>query len=449
MDARRLVWKLSQREDEYPTRLFGRAASEAGLAPHETAFARELLGGVLRRRGSLDAVIRAYTKGRVSDPRLAAALRLGIYQLLFLDGVPPHAALHGTLEAVKPECGSKIGFLNAVLRGVSRGARAVAEEQSESAHLLRAGKRTWRFDRKIFAEPAEDLPRYLADVWSMPVLLVRRWMETVGEERTRARLQAFDRPAPMSLRVNPLRATVEEVQTALERAGVQLVAGAHPLQLRIAEPAGGIASLPGFHDGHWAVQDATALESLAMAAPQPGERILDLCAAPGGKAFAAYEMTGGEAEVLACDVHAERLRRMEEERARMGHEDVRTQLLDLKAGGAAASPEGPWDLVLCDVPCSNTGVLHKRPEARWRFDAATLREAEATQNLLRKKQLLPALGPRTRVLWMSCSLEPEENEEMVARIARDGGLELAEERHFEPDATRSGGYAALLVPKQA
>ena len=101
---------------------------------------------------------------------------------------------------------------------------------------------------------------------------------------------------------------------------------------------------------------------------------------------------------------------METERARLGHDGVATRLLDLEAGGAAAAPEGEWDLVLCDVPCSNTGVLHKRPEARWRFTKAALREAVTTQDLLRKRQLLPVLGPRTRVLWSTCSLEPEENE---------------------------------------
>ena len=341
MDARRLAWKLSLREDEFPTRLFGRAADEAGLPPHEKGLARELLGGLLRRRASLDAVVRAYTKGRVPDAKLLAALRLGIYQLLFLRGVPPHAALHTTLEAVKPECRAKIGFLNAVLRAVTRGAREVDAATPVAADVLPAGDRRWKFDRKVLADPVEQPARHLADAWSQPELLVKRWLGEVGEERTLARLQAFDRPAELGLRVNPLRATREQVYAELERAGVSVADGLHPLHLRVTEPAGGVAALPGFHQGLWAVQDATALESLALAGPRAGERILDLCAAPGGKSFAAFELCGGEAEVLGCDVHPERLQRMEAERARLGHSAVQTRLLKADAGGADASPEGP------------------------------------------------------------------------------------------------------------
>ncbi len=447
MDARRLAWKLSLREDEFPTRLFGRAADEAGLNPQETALARELLGGILRRRGSLDAIVKAYTKGRVPDPQLMAALRLGLYQLLFLSSVPPHAALHTTLEAVKPECRAKIGFLNAVLRAVTRGAKEVDESVPTSAEVMQTGNRRWRFDRKVLADPVENPARHLADVWSQPEFLVKRWLDEVGEEQTLVRLKAFDRPAALGLRVNSLRTTREEVRAELERGGIQVVDGEHPLHLRVTEPSGGVAAMPGFHEGHWAVQDATALDSLALAAPKAGERILDLCAAPGGKSFAAFELTGGEAEILACDVHVERLERMSGEQNRLGHEGIRTQMLKPDAGGEEAVPAGPWDLILCDVPCSNTGVLHKRPEARWRFDAAGLRASETLQNLLRKRQIVPAIGPTTRVLWMTCSLEPEENRAAVDRIARDGGLELQEERFFEPDVTRSGGYAALLVPK--
>jgi 16S rRNA (cytosine967-C5)-methyltransferase len=132
---------------------------------------------------------------------------------------------------------------------------------------------------------------------------------------------------------------------------------------------------------------------------------------------------------------------METERKRLGHAAVQTLRID--AEGPA--PEGPWDLVVCDVPCTNTGVLHKRPEARWRFGKEALHGAVTTQDLLRKRQLMPVLGATTRVLWTTCSLEPEENEEAVARLAKHAGLVVAEARTFEPDATRSGGFAALLV----
>ena len=193
------------------------------------------------------------------------------------------------------------------------------------------------------------------------------------------------------------------------------------------------------------MQDLTSFEAVELAAPQPGDRVLDLCAAPGGKSFAIAELLQGNATILACDTDAGRLARIEPEAQRLGH-SIATHCLDAEA---FEYPQGEFDLIVLDVPCTNTGVLHKRPEARARFHKDELHRATTVQNLIRKavqKQYLAPDGARPRVLWTTCSLEPEENEQMAARIAKQADYRVAAERRFEPDGLRAGGYAAILEP---
>jgi len=338
------------------------------------------------------------------------------------------------------------GFANGVMRQMQRSAKKEAEvpenylKENFSRKRLVVGNRSWMFPRPVFANPKQDAAEYWATEFSFPTFLARRWFQELGEESAVVRMQNLQEVPVLWIRVNPLRSMPGEVRASLEKHGVEVVPGEHPLSFRLLKHGGNIPSLPGFAEGHWAVQDLTSLETLALANPQPGERILDLCAAPGGKSFAAYEMSKGKAEVWACDVDQRRLSRLSPEAERLGHQ-IQTCVLKGVGGG---EPDGPWDLILLDVPCSNTGVLHKRLEARGRFSKKSLREVTTLQNLIRKAYLPRLLGPQTRVLWSTCSLEPEENQEMSARIAHHTQLSVARELTFEPDGLRAGGYAALL-----
>lgn len=439
-DVRRLVWQLLCDEQEFPTRALDAAMDAEDFDPRDRALAKQLLSGVQRAQVTLERISRAHATRRVKEGSLQHALNLGLYQLLYLDRVPHHAAIDATLNAVKPELSPKTGFLNALLRGVARSAKQAKPGLQDARDRLPSPP--WQFDRKVFLDPKTDAVGFLAETEGYSRFLIRRWWESVGEERTRDRASTLNRKAALWLRVNPLRASAEDVTKALAEEGVEVEAGEEPnmLQVLSRKNAQVLTAWSGFEEGHWSVQDITSYRSLALARPAAGETILDLCAAPGGKSFAAYEMSGGEAEILACDVSATRLQQLEVEASRLGHV-LRTQVIDPQGSDL---PSGAWNLVLCDVPCSNTGVLNKRPEARARFSKVELHKVVTMQNLLRKRLILPSLSEQTRILWTTCSLEGEENQEASARLAKASEREVVEERMFEPSASQAGGYAALI-----
>lgn len=445
-DLRRIVLELLLDRSDYPTRRFSAAVQAAGLDARDRGLARQLLGGVLRRAVQLDAIYEPYCKKRVTDEAVRWTLRLGTLQLYFLSNVPEHAAVHATIQAARRHLRERTGFTHAVLRNLQRKAKAEEPFSDEfSRRRLTVGRRSWFFDRPVFHDPQKFPVEYHAQQLSFPPAMVRRWFDELGEEAALARMHALGETPPLWLRVNLLRTTRDALQKQLEDAGLEVERAEHPRFLVLRRPGQELSGLPGFAEGHWAVQDLTSFETVELAAPQAGERVLDLCAAPGGKSFAVAELTEGKAEILACDSDAKRLGRLAPEADRLGHV-IATQAID---GEAFDYPDFPADLLILDVPCTNTGVLHKRPEARDRFCKDELHRATTVQNLIRKaiqKQYLGADGPRPRVLWTTCSLEPEENEEMAARIARQANYRILQERRFEPDGLRSGGYAAILEP---
>ncbi len=443
VDPRRLVLDLLLSRDEFPTRLFPNASERRGLDPRDRALARAILVGVLRHKRTLDCIFRPYANRRRLDRVVVTTLRMAVFQRFFLHSIPDYAAFGATLDAARPRLHRSLAFVNAVLRALQRG---IVEENPDgkppARDLLAEGGRSWRFDRPLFPDPAADPVAYWAAAASFPDFLVRRWFEAVGVPRALERMRLFNRTPPLTLRINPLRSNPQEVREELGKAGYAFLDGGGDHSLILRGTAEELTRLPGFSAGHWSVQDLSAQRAVALAEVRPGERVLDLCAAPGGKTFALFEQSGGAAEIVACDVDPDRLQRLRSDRQRLGHDVV---IASLGKDGTSI-PEGEWDLILLDLPCSNTGVLGRRPEARWRFQSGSLRRLVGIQRRIAEGVLKKALGPRTRVLWSTCSLEPDENQQGARRFARKAGLEIQAEEPMEPDATRSGGYAALLVP---
>jgi len=426
VSSRSVVLKLLRPGVSFPTRRFSHAADRARLSPQDRAFAQELLYGVIRKSRTLDALYRPLLKHEKMSPSVRWVLRMGTYQLCFMDRVPDHAAVNETLSAAGPAIGGGRRFVNAVLRNLQR--QREADPQ--------------KYDQDAFQSSAQDEMDQLAIEYSFPTDLVEDWFEDVGKEKALGRMAAFNQRPSMALRVNPLKADRDSVLQALQEAEVTAEAGKAEQSILLLDGPRNPATLPGFPEGHFSIQDQTSQESLALAAPKKGEKVLDLCAAPGGKAFAAFEAMGGEGTVLACDVAAERLEKMKPEIERLGHQGIQTGTV---APDGANLPQEEWDLIVLDVPCSNTGVLGKRPEARWRFSDDELDRILSTQALISKTAARIA-APNTRILWSTCSLEGEENHEAAEALAEATGRTIAEAQLFEPDQTRSGGYAALLVP---
>ncbi|HEX9793354.1 MAG TPA: transcription antitermination factor NusB [Planctomycetota bacterium] len=451
---RKLVLKLLLETRGFPTRRFAAAADHTQLDPRDRALARELLGGVLRRKRTLDAIARPFCKRTRLEPAVRWTIRLALYQRFYLEQVPTYAAFGATLDAGRYHLGRALGFANAVLRAADRAATdenpASAEPAADRLSVEDAafGLRSWRFDEPIFPDPAAEPVSWHALAYSYPDLLVQRWIDAVGVEKAVRRMQLGNLAPTAAIRVNPARADRNRVVERLTEAGLRVVKPGQsedgcPIPINaylLPDGMGDPRGLPGFADGGWSVQDLSSQQVLAFARPRAGERVLDLCAAPGGKSFAALETTGSKIELVACDVDAARLAAMEADAKRLGHK-VRTRLV---SGAREDLPGSRYDLLILDLPCSNTGVLGRRAEARWRFDAESLQHAIDTQAGIADTALSRLLVPGGRALWSTCSLEPEEDLVGATAAAERAGLEVVDSHLFEPEPGRAGAFAAIL-----
>ncbi|MCE9615414.1 MAG: 16S rRNA (cytosine(967)-C(5))-methyltransferase RsmB [Lentisphaerae bacterium] len=383
------------------------------------AFLMEVVYGVARRRRTLDWAIAPWVARRPALD-VQACLYVGAYQLLFMDTVAPHAAVNETVSSAKLVGGAGIaGFVNHALRRVA-----------DNAAILRD---------KLAAQP-------LGVRESFPDLLVNRWTDTFGPEGAAALCAWHNVRPPVVLRLDRRRTNATDFLAQLRAAGVE--AAPHPFRpdLCLTLPSGvSVPQLPGFADGLFVIQDPSTLLAVEMLAPQPGERILDACAAPGGKAMLIAERLNGTGELIALDLHADRLNPLHENLARM-----RAPATVLK--GDARDPDlvrlvgdKPFDRILADVPCTNTGVLRRRPDARWRFTSARLTAQSHTQTAI-LENLIRLLKPGGTLVYSTCSLEPEENSQLVKPWANRHpeckfvGKDLL----FPPDSQTDGAFAALI-----
>ena len=307
-----------------------------GLDPRDAALATRLCLGVLQNEAYLDHYIDLFCSNP-PEQRLRQVLRIGAYQLLFLDKIPAYSAVSETVALCRRVGLSRAaGMANAVLRRLS-----------ERAHDLPP-------------LPEGDIAETLSLRYSHPKWLVERLLNDHDAAFTEAFLRANNEPAPLCLQINTLKVSTRDYQNALERLSIPYRETAIPGCLLLE--GGTVASLPGYEEGLFFVQDLAARAAVAAAVPGPGDRVLDACAAPGGKSFSAAIAMRGEGSILACDIHAKKLQRIQEGADRLGIPCIRTQLRDGREPSDAFS--GAFDVVLADVPCSGLGVIRKRPEIR-------------------------------------------------------------------------------------
>jgi 16S rRNA (cytosine967-C5)-methyltransferase len=433
-----------RRHDAFVQELLDQHLRQTPLEPADRRLATQLVYGVLRRRGTLDALLRPLVTRQPHqvEPWLWDTLRLGAYQLALLTSVPPHAALHETVElaAAFGRPGAK-GFLNGVLRALSRLLTEEPAGQPATDALPLEDGRYRRLARPVLPELAAFPVEYLSAAFALPRWLVARWRERwAGDELLRLGFW-FAGPAPLWLRVNPLRTDRDALLKALREAGAAAEPGTHPQAVRLAEHVA-VRDLPGYEPGWFAVQDESAMRVASALSPAPGSRVLDLCAAPGGKTSHLAELMRNEGQIVACDVDDRRLRTVTELCCRLGVTIVETRRLHPERN--EEPPAGPFDAVLVDVPCSNTGVFGRRPEARWRLQPSDLAELVRLQT-----KLLLWAGERVRpggaVVYSTCSIEPEENGGLVRAVLQGlPDLTLEAEEAQVPGRPADGGYWARL-----
>jgi len=435
------------RSKRFITDIIDSCFSEFPLRKEEDRrLAYEMITGTLRRQGTIDFLLQACCTRPVNkiEKELLCLLRLGCYQLAFLDSIPSHAAVHETVDLARWLGNPRwCSFMNGVLRSVDR---LLSDEKTEApaqdAYAVAEGlfRQT---NQPVFSNPETQPLDYLSQAYSFPLWLLKRWSKKYSQTEIESLCRWFNGRGEMCLRVNSLKTSRDELIQKFEQAQppLEVEPGASPVAIHVKNSRA-VARFPGFEAGLFAVQDETPQQVGLMLAPQPGERILDFCAAPGTKTTHLAEMMNNEGEILASDVNPWRLKKVVENCERLGITIVKQQVI---AHQPPYLIQGPFDAVLIDAPCSNTGVLGKRPEARWRIQSDDINELASIQSSL-LHSAVSFLSPGGRILYSTCSIEAEENENQIKSfLQKYPKFELKEERSFLPGQPSDGGYAALLV----
>ena len=381
----------------YADILLHSALGRSALNAPDRAFATDLVYGTLRWRGTIDYYLNHFVDQDLAklEPLVASTLQLGAYQLLFAKRVPASAAVDQSVRCIRAAGMSRAtGLVNAVLRRLSLEHHKIAlpsVNDDPTAHLTHA----------------LSLPRWLAE----------RWIERCGVEGAVALAKACNEPPPLTIRANRLRSDARELlQDVLEnfpeatacrfaRGGIVLGRKGNPAQDR------------NFLAGRFTVQDEASQLVVALLDPQPGERVLDLCAAPGGKTTAIAERVGPSGSVIAVDRNTRRLDLVQRAVRRLGLKGIRTVARDATRSLAELAPEGGFDRILVDAPCSGLGTLRRNPDAKWRVrpgDPARL--AEIQRALVGNAAAVLRSGGT--LVYSSCTVLAEENEEIARHFLR-------------------------------
>jgi 16S rRNA (cytosine967-C5)-methyltransferase len=430
---------------------------------NETQRATDLVFGAVRNRIIIDNVLTRFADCPVEriQSKLLNIIRIASFELLYRPQTPEYSIVNEAVNTAKALAGKKqTAFVNAVLRQITRHIqnRQILLSQAEIRRTVPQNISTGcQFDADILPDPEGSPSDYLCTAFSLPKWLVADWHNDFGQEFTRQICFASNRRICIYIRPNTLKTTTEQIaekfcQADIDfdivpnvipaEAGIQESSDADNSIIRLKSPKA-ITKLPGFKEGLFTVQDITASLPVRLLNPQPDWKILDLCAAPGTKTTQLAELTKDSAKIIATDIDPERLKSVKENISRLGMTSVNVlpyeQLLNSK-----------FDSVLLDVPCSNTGVLAKRIEARHRINPRAIEKLTKTQS-----DLLAAatkmLKPKGKICYSTCSIQKAENSECVKDfLQKHTGFELESELLTLPSAEgfdHDGGYVAVITRK--
>ena len=391
----------------------------------QRALIQEIVYGVCRRKRSLEAILSKLVP-REPDTLTKATLLTGMYQIFMMDNIPPHAITNETVEAAKLDLDQpRIRFVNGVLRNSLRRKQELFQ---------------WLQNQPL---PVQT---------SHPNELVERWTYEYGAETAEAICKWNNQRPTVALRINRQLTTPADLLRQLKADGI--AAAPHPADPErfLSLPPGiNISALPGYKEGYFTIQDPATMLAVDMLQISPaGHKLLDACAAPGGKTFACAEQMANKGMIVAADLHADRLAQLRENAERLNFSCIRIQQADASKMDTIASIKklAPFDRILLDVPCSNTGVLRRRPDARWRFNRQRLRKLTTLQTRI-LNSCSRLLAPGGIMVYSTCSLEPDENEKIVERwTARHPDFRIdAMQNSIPPDSGMDGAFCARITRK--
>ena len=436
---RQIAARILQRRNagaEFVEDILDAELARARLSSPDRGLCQELVYGVARWQATLDWLISKKTQGRTQKPMLQILLRLGLYQIFWLDRIPHHAAVHETVEQARQNgFGPQAGFVNAVLRGYLR------EFDAAKAELTTLKT----------AQP------HLG--YSHPEWLVVRWQKRWGAEKAAQLMDWNNTPPKTFARINELKfSTPATPETKPKDTGDLLTQWRDEdvdydfvrrdwfeenlvFELKAHPP---LAKLSSFQHGLFYIQDPSTLLAVHELRPQPGETILDLCAAPGGKLTYIAQLMRNQGRLVAHDTSPDRLKLIAENCARLG-----VTMAETITPADLDSLSESFDRILVDAPCSNTGVMRRRVDLRWRLKPEELDRLRAMQLRL-LQEAARRLKPGGTLIYSTCSLEPEENENVVQEFLKlENGFQLEFQRELLPfsDAT-DGAFVARLSKKR-
>lgn len=410
MDARNAALQILNHVEEngaYSNLELDRLFAGGKVEARDRALVTRLVYGVLQNRLLLDRILRKYiTRGfnKLKRP-VVNALRLAAYQILFLSQIPDYAAVDQAVRQIKKRDRRASGMANAVLRKIIGSREEILEEIATYAPQVQASVPDWIAElyRQSYAQEAEEIFGLLNS-----------------------------RP-PLSVRANTLRISRDDLAERLKEEGVRTRPSALARDVLMIEegtlPEGGISALPSFKEGLFIVQDAGAALISEMLAPEKDTCVADFCAAPGGKTTHLSALMDNTGRIDAGDIHPSRLALIEENAKRLGCENITCQI---RNAGEEPSPEETYDAILLDVPCSGLGIIRRKPDIRYRVSPEDLKELETVQAAILDRAH-EALRPGGKILYSTCTVNPDENQKQVqAFLDRHPGYVLEEERMTSP-----------------
>lgn len=418
--ARGLAIKILSRldqSDSYLDKLLEHELAHCDLKPVDRALLTELVHGVTRWQAKLDWVLTGFYHGEFVKCIVPVknAMRIALYQVMFLQRIPPFAAVSESVELIKRLKGHRSGNLvNAILRNILNNINNIR-------YPLRH----------------DDVARHFSILYSHPFWMVKRWIERFGEKDAEELLRMNNERPKITLRMNMMRCVPDELFAFLLAQDVKRwESPIEPERLVLVGSLSSVREWKPFQDGWFSVQDPSAAMVVRLANPQRGQRIYDLCAAPGGKSTFAAELVEDEATIIALDKYAGKLKIIQENTERLRLASISTQAQDART----FAPKEQADLVLLDAPCSGLGTLAKKPDIKWKFEIADFAPILRTQReLLTNAAKLVKIGGT--LVYSTCSIEPEENTEQVAWFLKEfPNFELDRAENHIPETLCKDGF---------
>lgn len=416
--AREIVLKglyKTETDGAYSNKALNDVLSDRSLAAADRAFATELMMGVIRCRLQLDYIIQKFSKLKLKklSPWIHQILRMGVYQIICMNNVPDSAACNESVKlAAKYGHGAAKGYVNGVLRSIARG-------------------------REDISYPSKN-PERMSIIYSCPVWLTEKLVNQYGEETAEKILAESHKPHPVTLRVNSLKTTGEELTDILKNEGVSASLSAENRNCVYVDGALNINSSAAYKNGLYTLQNTSSMAAAEALDPKPGELVLDMCAAPGGKTTYIAELMQNRGRVRAFDIHPHKIELINSAAKRLGISIIEAEVND--ASVLKTDLIGMADRVLADVPCSGIGVIHKKPDIKWRRTAEDIPELCRIQYkiLCNAAEYVKTGGT---LVYSTCTILKEENEEQTRRFLKEHTAYcLEEERTLQTFETGGSGF---------